>query len=105
MASMSSGHSNMLLHAQNNAALIFNMTSTLFESNPKGNENRMANNPELVRLLGFKPNVRSVKEHYPSSPPILFTNKNINAIDGFLKNRILISMACLLANGSRALNC
>ncbi|EDR03926.1 uncharacterized protein LACBIDRAFT_331085 [Laccaria bicolor S238N-H82] len=109
MASVSSGHSNMLLRARTHAALIFNMTSTLFETNPKGDDKgRMANNPELVRLLGYKPNGKLAKEHYPSSPPVLFANDNINAVEGFLKNKILISCATqmgrLLAYGLRALN-
>ena len=92
MASVSSGRSNMLLRARTNAALVFNMTSTLFETNPKGDDNRMRNNPELARLLGFKPNGKSAKERYPSSPPVLFANENVNAVEGFLKNKILISV-------------
>jgi len=52
----------------------------------------MANNPELAHLLSFKPNGKSAKECYPSSPPVLFANENVNTIKGFLKNKILISV-------------
>jgi len=68
------------------------MMSTLFETNPKGDDNQMANNPELAHLLSFKPNGKSAKEHYLLSPPVLFANENVNAVEGFLKNKILISV-------------